>query len=201
MKNTSSANKLYHIANSQGGYFTAAQAEKAGFSGKNHFHHVRTGNWIREWRGIYRLARFPLRDDAQYSLWGLWARGRNQEPRGAYSHETALSLFGLSDLQPAKIHMTVPRGFSRSGRIPDALVLHHAPVDASECEERSGYRVTLPFRTFIDLTRAATVSSEFIRQAVLQALESGQLTRAEYRKLEEMPRIGNPFKRAMGTAS
>lgn len=197
----SSAGRLFAIASSQGGYFTAGQAQNAGFSRKNHHYHVRTGKWIREWRGIYRLAHFPLRDDSQYSLWGLWARGRREEPRGAFSHETALSLFGLSDLQPAKIHLTVPRGFRRHGRIPDALVIHHAPLDPDECEERDGYRVTRPFRAVIDLVRARSVSPEFIRQAVLQALDRGSLTRAQYRRLEEMPGIASGFKRIMAGAS
>ena len=201
MRKINSETELFRIAASQGGYFTAAQAKRAGFSDNNHIFHVRSGSWIREWRGIYRLARFPLRDDCQCSLWGVWSSSRDGEPRGVYSHETALSLFGLSDLQPAKLHMTVPRGYRRHGRIPGVLVLHHADLGEEECEERSGFRVTRPFRTLIDLIRVGTASPEFIRQAVEEALASGYLTRAQYRKLEQMPRIGPKFRRIMGGAS
>ena len=193
MKNNSEA-KLFRVAAAQGGYFTSRQAGMAGFRDSNHGFHLRSGNWIREWRGIYRLARYPLREDAQYSLWGVWASSRLGKPLGAYSHETALSLFGLSDLQPAKLHMTVPRGYRRHGKIPEILCLHHAAVEAKECEERNGYRVIRPFRTFIDLVRGQTVSPEFFRQAVRQALDQGYLTRSQYRELEQMPRVGRRFR-------
>jgi predicted transcriptional regulator of viral defense system len=195
-----SEEKLFRIAVAQGGYFTARQAKQAGFSDNNHSFHLRSGNWIREWRGIYRLARYPLQDDAQYALWGVWASGPHGERRGAYSHETALSLFGLSDLQAPKLHVTVPRGYRRHGNIPEILCMHHANVKAVECEERNGYRVIRPFRTFVDLVRAQTVSPEFFRQAVQQALDQGVLTRSQYHMLKEMPRIGRRFRELMGEA-
>jgi len=196
-----SEKKLFQVAAAQGGYFTAQQARLAGFRDSNHIFHLRSGNWIREWRGIYRLSRYPLHDDAQYSLWGVWSNSRQGDSRGAYSHETALSLFGLSDIQPARLHMTVPRGYRRHGKIPAVLFLHHADVEANECEMRSGYKVIRPFRTFVDLVRAGVVSPEFFRQAVRQALEYGYLTRSQYRELERMPRIGRRFKEMAGGES
>src|SRR5271157_139147 len=190
MKINASESILFRIASTQGGYFTALQAKHAGFSNKNHPYHVRAGNWIREWRGIYRLVRFPLQYDAQYSLWGVWSLNRKGTPQGIYSHETALSLFELSDLQPEKLHMTVPRGYRRHSEIPKVLQLHHANIEVSECEERSGYRVTKPLRTIADIVRTGIVSPEFIKQAIGQALDRGYLTHAQYRTLREMPRVG-----------
>jgi predicted transcriptional regulator of viral defense system len=198
MNTNNSEDSLYEIASAQGGYFTAVQAKQAGFSDKNHLYHVRAGNWTREWRGIYRLVRFPLQEDARYSLWGVWSLNRKGIAQGIYSHETALALFDLSDLQPEKLHMTVPRGYRRHGAIPKELCLHHATIELSECEERSGYRVTKPFRTIVDLVRARTVSPEFIKQAVRQALDKGYLTHAQYRALKEMPRVGRGLVKIMG---
>jgi len=190
--------KLFRTAVAQGGYFTALQAKQAGFRDNNHLYHVRTGNWVREWRGIYRLVRYPLQDDAQYSLWGVWSCNRKGKIQGTYSHETALSLYDLSDVMPEKLHMTVPRGYRRHGAIPEGLRLHHAGIKASECEERSGYRVTKPFRTISDIVRSGTVSPEFIQQAVRQALDKGYLTQANYRTLKDMPRIGRRLREIMG---
>jgi predicted transcriptional regulator of viral defense system len=198
MKTNNSESALFEIASAQGGYFTALQAKHTGFSEKNHLYHVRAGNWIREWRGIYRLVRFPLQDDAQYSLWGIWSLNRRGMLQGVFSHETALSLFELSDLQPEKLHMTVPRGYRRHSEIPKILILHHATIDPSECEERRGYRVTKPFRTITDIVRAQGVSPEFIKQAVNQALNKGYLTHAQYRKLKDQPRIGRRLSEIMG---
>jgi predicted transcriptional regulator of viral defense system len=198
MKTNASESTLFQIASAQGGYFTALQAKHAGFSNKNHPYHVRAGNWIREWRGIYRLSRFPLQEDAQYSLWGVWSLNRMGTPQGVYSHETALALFELSDLQPVKLHMTVPRGYRRHGTIPKILHLHHANIKGSEYEERIGYRVTKPFRTIADIVRAGIISPEFIKQAVQQALDRGYLTQAQYRKLKDTPRVGHRLSEIMG---
>jgi predicted transcriptional regulator of viral defense system len=189
---------LYKIAAGQGGYFTARQAVSAGFSGKNHAYYVKRGTWTREWRGIYRLVRYPIPDDAHYALWGVWSLNNKGEVQGVYSHETALSIFDLSDVQPTKMHMILPRGCRRHGTIPPVLILHHAELKPSEFEERSGYRVTKPFRTIADLVRARTISPEFLKQAVQQALERGSLPRSHYRMLKEMPRIGRRLRDIMG---
>jgi hypothetical protein len=51
--------RLFEIAEGQQGFFTAKQAKAAGFAENTHPYHVQVGNWIREHRGIYRLALFP----------------------------------------------------------------------------------------------------------------------------------------------
>ncbi len=102
----SAREKLYKYAVRQQGMFTTKQAEAAGYQRNNHPYHVSKGNWIREMRGIYRLPMFPQDDeDAQLVLWHLWARNRDEQPQGVYSHDTALRIYDLSDLMPAKLHM------------------------------------------------------------------------------------------------
>ena len=39
-------------------------------------------------------------------VWQLWSRNRQGEPQGVFSHATALSLHELSDVMPAKLHMS-----------------------------------------------------------------------------------------------
>src|SRR5579871_759702 len=53
--------RLFEIAESQQGYFTAKQAKAAGFAEKTHPYHVQVGNWIREYRGIYRRGAVGLK--------------------------------------------------------------------------------------------------------------------------------------------
>ena len=198
MKREKPEERLFQIAASQGGYFTAFQAREAGYIEKNHTYHVISGNWIREWRGVYRLSRFHLAEDSQFSLWGVWSMSRQGVVQGVYSHETALSLFGLADVQPERLHMTFPRGHKRSGEVPNTLILHHANLDPLECEERMGYRVTNPFRTMADLLRSMTLSPEFIRQAFEEALRTGALTITQFQTLRDTPRIGVRLKMYMG---
>lgn len=78
--------RLYQIASEQDGYFTTKQAIKAGYDTNIHPYHVKTGNWIREHRGIYRLANYPIEERPDLMQWYLWSRNRNEEPQGIYSH-------------------------------------------------------------------------------------------------------------------
>src|ERR1700734_3135788 len=126
------ARRLYKTAQSQQGFFPTKQATRAGFAEKTHAYHVNVGNWIREHRGIYRLADFPTPERPDLMLWYLWSRDRQEHPDGIYSHDTALSLHELSDIMPSKLHMTVPKGFRRNSIIPEVLILDRANVDESD---------------------------------------------------------------------
>jgi putative AbiEi antitoxin of type IV toxin-antitoxin system len=60
--------RLFDLAEQQQGYFTTKQAKAAGFAENTHPYHVQAGNWVREHRGIYRLARFPATDRPDLAL-------------------------------------------------------------------------------------------------------------------------------------
>jgi hypothetical protein len=87
------------------------------------------------------------------ALWSLWSSNRKEEVEGVYSHQTAISLFNLSDLNPAKLHMTVPMSFRRNSEIPGILVLHYADLPASDVQTGPGYKITRPLRTAIEVRR------------------------------------------------
>lgn len=175
------ARRLFEIAEQQQGFFTTKQAKAAGFAENTHPYHVQVGNWIREHRGIYRLALFPMTDRPDLVLWALWSRNRDEEIEGVYSHETALSLYDLSDLNPAKLHMTVPSDFRRNSDIPGILVLHHADLPESDVQTAQGFKFTRPLRTILDLIEAGTVERNFIRQALRQAVDRGLISRQRIR--------------------
>jgi predicted transcriptional regulator of viral defense system len=178
------AHQLQEIAQSQQGFFTTKQAIRAGFSEKTHSYHVNVGNWIREHRGIYRLADFPTPERPDLMLWYLWSQDRQEQPEGTYSHDTALSLHELSDIMPSKLHMTVPREFRRNSRIPEILVLHRAQLDASEVQEVHGVRVTRVLRTIVDLLRSGHVDRSQLKLAVDEAIRRGLIARGE---IDRMP--------------
>jgi len=176
--------RLFELAEQQQGFFTTKQARAAGFAENTHPYHVQAGNWIREHRGIYRLALFPAPDRPDLVLWSLWSRNRKEEVEGVYSHETALSLYELSDLNPAKLHMTVPTNFRRNSDIPGIVVLHYRDLLKSEIQPGPGYKYTKPLRTILDLIEDGTVERTFIRQALRQSVNRGLITRQQLRKLE-----------------
>jgi predicted transcriptional regulator of viral defense system len=173
------ARRLYEIAQSQQGFFTAKQAIRAGYAEKVHTYHVKAGNWIREHRGIYRLADFPAPERPDLMLWYLWSQNRQEVPQGTYSHDTALSLHELSDIMPSKLHMTVPKEFRRNSRIPEILVLHQAHLDTNNVQEMNGVRVTRPLRTIVDLLRSGHVDRSQLKQAVDEAVRRGLIGRKE----------------------
>jgi predicted transcriptional regulator of viral defense system len=177
------ARRLYEIAQSQQGFFTTKQALRAGFAEKVHSYHVHAGNWIREHRGIYRLADFPTPERPDLMLWYLWSQNREEAPEGTYSHSTALSLHELSDLMPTKLHMTVPKSFRRNSTIPDVLVLHRANLDRVDVEEMHGVRVTRPLRTIVDLLRTGNVDRGQLKLAVDEAMRRGLIARTELARL------------------
>jgi predicted transcriptional regulator of viral defense system len=178
------AHQLHEIAQSQQGFFTTKQAIRAGFSEKTHSYHVNARNWIREHRGIYRLADFPTSERPDLMLWYLWSQDRQEQPEGTYSHDTALSLHELSDIMPSKLHMTVPREFRRNSRIPEILVLHRAQLDPSEVQEVHGVRVTRVLRTIMDLLRSGHVDRSQLKLAVDEAIRRGLIARGE---IDRMP--------------
>ena len=195
------ARRLFEIAEEQQGLFTTKQAKAAGFAENTHPYHAQVGNWIREHRGIYRLSLFPTPDRPDLVLWSLWSRNRNEEVEGVYSHETALSLHELSDLNPAKLHMTVPTGFRRNSEIPGVLILHYADLPESDVQTEQGFRVTRPLRTILDLIEAGTVERNFIRQAITQAVDRGLITRQQIRERQMSEPARRIFEEALRRAA
>ncbi len=179
--------RLYAIAEGQSGYFTSKQAEAAGFSQKNHAYHVRTGNWLRERRGIYRLSKFPPAERPDLMYWWLWSRNRADVPQGVYSHETALSLYDLSDINPATLHMTVPRSFQRRKTLSKTPVLHRGSVHKDDIETRFGVKVTRALKTIADLLVTRTVQMDHMQQAVKQAFQLGLITHTELARNGRIP--------------
>jgi hypothetical protein len=182
--NIKAENKLFAIADRQQGFFTSQQAIQAGFQDAVHPYHVRMGHWEREIRGVYRLTRYPQSDSAQYVILSLWSRDRNGVPRGVFSYETALSIYDLSDVNPSKIHMSVPKGFRKQARIPKVLILHRGPqYDDRDLQERRGFRVTRPARTVRDMLSLASANPEIIQQVLREGYRTGRITIKELKAL------------------
>ena len=171
--------RLYEVAEAQQGVFTTKQAERAGYSRKTHFYQAKAGHWIREHRGIYRLARYPLSDEVQLVIYSLWSRNRDEDPQGVYSHKTVLSINELTDLNPSKLDMTVPRDFRRNSTIPKMLNLHYEDLHSEAIETRRGYRVTRVAKAIYDLAKEDRVSREIIEQAIHEGIRRGLITESE----------------------
>ena len=168
------ARALYQVAAAQGGYFTAAQARQAGYAYSQQHHHVQRGNWLKVDRGLFRLRDFPPGQHEDLIRWSLWSRDQKGTPQAVVSHDTALTVHELSDVMPARVHLTVPPRFRKE--VPPGCVLHRAPLVCEAIEHRNGYHVTTPLRTLLDVADSP-LSQEHLNRAVGDALERGLVRR------------------------
>jgi len=177
----------------QAGFFTAAQAVETGYSYQAQKHHVDTGNWVRVDRGIFRLPDWPQDADDTYVRWTLWSRGR-----GVISHNSALRIHGLSDADPAKIHMSAPPGFRTRD---DQVILYSVLVPDEDRDVRRGWSVTTPLRTLVDVADG-DASQETVDDAVADALAGGLVTRRSVlrRAVQEADRAALRLERALAKA-
>lgn len=183
------ADALFAVAEGQQGYFTSKQATNAGYQLGSQAHHVKSGNWTRVERGIYRLTRFPQSPEEQLVIYALWSRNREGRPEGVYSHQTALSIHELSDVNPAKLHMTVPTAFRRTAKTPNVLVLHRSNLDQKDIELRQGFAVTRPLRTIADLAVSESTARDLVQQALMEGRRSGVITAREISMLGRNPQL------------
>jgi predicted transcriptional regulator of viral defense system len=165
---------LYDTAAAQAGLFTTRQAAAAGYSDPLLAHYQKVGRIARIRRGIYRLVQFPSGDQEDLVTAWLWT-----DSMGVVSHQTALSLQGLSDLMPNRIHLTLPSAWQkRRLRIPKGLELHYADVPSEDRAWNGAVPVTSTARTLNDCARAG-LSPDVLRQATKQALTRGLVTKTE----------------------
>lgn len=158
---------LVGFASHQSGYFTAAQALEAGYSYQAQQYNVQQGNWLRIERGILRLPEWPPAQHEDLVRWTLWSRHL-----AIVSHQTALSVHELGDVNPARVHLTVPPGFRKTA---PGIVLHRGDLRAEDAGQREGYSVTVPIRSVLD--SAAEVEIDQLARVVEEALERGLFTK------------------------
>ncbi|MCJ7566082.1 MAG: hypothetical protein MUO58_00885 [Anaerolineales bacterium] len=168
---------LYRIAESQGGYFTTWQAHQAGFSDERLSYYTKNVLFSRIRRGIYRLTRFPMSPFEDLIV--AWLR---TGPDSAISHESALTLYDLTDVIPSEVHVTVPRTASRRR---NDIRLHTSRITPTEITTRDGLPVTMVTRTIADVARSG-LPEEHIRQAIEEALDRGLTNARALREAAEM---------------
>ena len=171
--------QLFEIAATQDGLFTTQQAAEAGYSPQLLAHHLRGGRMVRVRRGVYRLVHFPAGDHEDLTVVWLWS-----EQEGVFSHQTALALHDLSDVLPARVHLTLPAAWRRRRlRVPDGVVLHYGDIAKTERSWLGPVPATAPLRTLEDCA-AEHVPPELLRGAALDALHRGLVARDELAAVE-----------------
>lgn len=174
---------LYGIAEDQAGYFTAAQARAAGLHQVRLVQLAQKGDVERVSRGVYRFTRFPLSKLGNYMEAVLWPQVRRPDVTGVISHQSALSIHELSDVSPARVHLTLPTAVRIRREVPKGLVIHYAALPPADVERVEGVPVTTPVRSIRD-AHASHLGNELVGQAIADGRRSGSLSMAEADRLE-----------------
>jgi predicted transcriptional regulator of viral defense system len=171
--------KATELAADQHGYLTTAQALESGISRDTLRKMAKRGALERVSWGVYRVPTFPFSPLAQYMAACLWPAG----PVGVVSHQSALAIRDLSDVNPAKVHITLPEGFRVRRKIPEYLSIHHANLSNEEIGSHEGIPATTVRRTIEDCFRAH-LGPALLRQAIEDGKRLGYLRSEEARRLE-----------------
>lgn len=166
--------QVFDLAADQHGYFTAGQARDWGVQPNTLVMMARRSTLERLSHGVYRLARFPVSPLGQYVEATLWPGGGI---RGVVSHQSALALYGVSDVSPRRIHVSVPRRFRTHREVPNHLVLHREDVPGTDLDVVEGIPVTTLERAIRDCARMH-LGAELLGQAIDEGEEKGYLTGA-----------------------
>lgn len=169
--------ELLTTAAGQHGYFTSAQAATAGISRRALTWRADHGSAARVGYGLYRLPHWPA--EANDELYALQARA----PFGTFSHETALSLLGLSDIIPTTIHFTIPESSRLGARA--GIRLHRSRHRADQDRTlRDGLWVNNTRRALLDSARIGSDPDQLM-DAAREARDRAMLTSEDIARLRE----------------
>jgi predicted transcriptional regulator of viral defense system len=169
---------LASIAADQQGLVSTVDAREAGVDPHRLVDMERRGTLERVGRGLYR---FPLLDTTpelgQLAQATMWANHR-----GVLSHDTALDLHELCDVNPARIHITIPGSYRLQKEVPRLYALHKRDLQKGEETLFEGIPVVTPQRAILDGIEAG-LRGDLLRQAIDTAHERGQLRGSELARM------------------
>lgn len=165
--------ELWDIATAQHGFVSAQQAANAGIGKQALQMMVHRGTLERVAHGVYRFPHYPIGEHDKLALAVLWTR----VPEAALSHETALDCYGISDINPNRIHLTV--GKQRRFRRADAddYVVHYEDLNAKQVGWWQEIPTVTP-ATAIEQCIADGTPTYLLRQAIERGHAQGFLNTA-----------------------
>jgi predicted transcriptional regulator of viral defense system len=170
---------LYEIAEDNYGFVTVQDARRAGVRPQRLVEMAQRGALRREGRALYRLEPFPAHELDSYRKATLWP----YPVEGVLSHETALDLYELSDVNPEKIHVTVPSGYRiRHRQVPPLYVVHHEDLADRDVTRHEGLPIVTPAKA-IRQCHQTHLRPDLLHQALEEAGRRGLVTRREHADL------------------
>lgn len=170
--------QLREIALDQHGFVTTAQAVEERVSHSDLSTMVARGRIERAAHGVYRVPQVPETEYDQYQLAVLWTG----VPEACLSHDTALEAWGITDINPDGVHVSVSRGRRLRRAGGELYMIHYEDLAPHQVTWWQGIRiVTVP--TAIAQSIASGVPTYVIRQALDRGSRTSVLPAPERQKL------------------
>jgi predicted transcriptional regulator of viral defense system len=175
-------NELLPLAEQNDGLVTANQARAIGILDSVLSRLTQREKLERVARGVYRIPHYPANRLSQYREALLWARASHGPENIALSHETALAVYGISDMNPSQVHITVPKGARLRRQRPKWIVIHRGDLPPTDVTTHEGLPVTTVAKSVLHVANE-TGRFGLARQAIKDARKEGYISAAEAKQL------------------
>lgn len=171
---------LWEIAENQHGFVTARQSTEAGV-GKHALQMLaHRGTVERAAFGVYRFPQYPVSQYDPFMVAVLWTRAEE----ACLSHETALDAYGISDVNPNVIHVTVAKDRRLRRRNGETYVIHHEDLVPAQVGWWQEIPTVTP-ETAIAQCIGYGTPTYLLRQALERGHQQGYLTTVERDRLAQ----------------
>jgi predicted transcriptional regulator of viral defense system len=172
---------LRELAAEHEGLFTAREAETAGVARALVVQLAHRGRLDRLTQGLYRFPIWPTSDLQQFHKAVLWPQAHRDLAYALISHDSALELYNLTQVNPGVIHVTLPSKTRISREQPTWLKLHFADVPENDRGWERGVPIVRIPRAIEDV--APKHGMDLIHRAVSEAREKRLLREDELQRL------------------
>lgn len=173
--------RLREIALDHHGFVTAAQAVAEGIP-KTELPRLAARQRVeRVTQGVYRIPQVPATPYDNWALAVLWTGA----PEACLSHETALSAWDVSDVNPDRIHLTVNRNRRLRRAGGERYIIHYQDLGTTQRTWWEGIPITDLPTTIADCINTGT-PTYLIRQAIDRGGRTSLLPAAERNRLTQL---------------
>jgi len=152
--------KLRDLVAIQYGYFTAQQAKSSGYDQSHHDYHVNSGNWLKISRGVFRLPGYEDSLESDFVKYSFWAVGRSLNRIVVVSYDSALFYYDLTNEAPSQTHLSVISEHSIKDETV-GCVIHREPLQWNDYQQKTGFNITTPYKTMIDMKPDLTLQRKW----------------------------------------
>ena len=173
--------RLREIALDQYGFVTVAQAVDAGVPRVELPKMAARGRLERMAHGVYRVPQVASSPQENLALAVLWTAS----DEACLSHDTALAAWDVSDINPDRVHVSIPRHRRLRRAGGDRYVLHRQDVPPSEKTWWEQLPITTLPRTIEDCIESG-VPTYLLRQALERGGRTSMLPPPQRERLVDL---------------